>query len=136
MSEKTLKSRIASYFNINTNKKKESMRAYTEHIVKTVDKTMNYAMVNKSLPICMIDSEGKFLWYNKKFTDIYQNSEMLNEGIYKLTGLKPADFFTEDSSEKSTVINNNGKSFKALSSYSDENKNSNEIHYWIDIHSF
>jgi c-di-AMP phosphodiesterase-like protein len=114
MGEKTLKSRIESYFNIGVNKKKESMRAYTEHIVKAVDKTMSYSVANHPLPLCLIDSDGMFLWFNKKFSDIYQDAEAANAGIYKITGLKPSDFFTEDL-EKPIVVSHNGKTYRVVS---------------------
>ncbi|MBR0598340.1 DHH family phosphoesterase [Sinanaerobacter chloroacetimidivorans] len=132
MGEKTLKSRIESYFNIGVNKKKESMRAYTEHIVKAVDKTMSYSVANHPLPLCLIDSDGMFLWFNKKFSDIYQDAEAANAGIYKITGLKPSDFFTEDL-EKPIVVSHNGKTYRVVSSFVDEDKANNAVLYWIDI---
>ena len=133
MSEKTLKDRIASYFNISANKKKESMKAYTEHIVKAVDKSMSYSIINHPLPLCMIDSDGQFLWFNKRFSDIYQDAEMLKEGICRITGLKPSEFFAEDVTDKPVVVSYNGKTYKVFSSYLDENKNNSAILYWTEI---
>lgn len=138
MSEKTLIDRIAFYFNKNnnSNNKKESMKAYTEHIVKAVDKTISYSIINHPLPLCIIDSEGQLLWYNKKFSEIYQDKEMLKDGIFKITGIRPFEFFSEDNSEKQIVVSYNGKSFKILSSYFDENKSNNAILYWVEVTNF
>lgn len=138
MIDKTFKNRIASYFNISTNQNKESMKAYTEHIVKAVDKTMSYSNINHPLPICVIDAEGQILWFNKRFIDIYQDTELLKEGIYRITGLKVSEFFPEDKdiTDKSVIASYNGKTYKILSSYQDEDKSSSAILYWIDITNF
>ena len=100
MGEKSLRDRISTYLNIGTGKKTESMKAYKEHIFQIVDKTMSYSVSNHPLPLCMIDSDGKFLWFNRKFADIYQDSELVNTGIYRVTGLKASEFFTEESYQK------------------------------------
>lgn len=133
MGEKSLKDRISTYFNIGAGKKTESMKAYKEHIFQIVDKTMSYSISNHPLPLCMIDSEGKFLWFNRKFADIYQDSDLVNSGIYKVTGLKASEFFTEDPVEKPVMVTHNGKSYKVVSSYLDEDKNNSAVLYWIDM---
>lgn len=132
MGEKSLLNRISAYFKT-TGRRTDSMRAYTEHIFQTVDKTMSYSISNHPLPLCMIDSEGMFLWYNKKFADIYQEADVINDGITRVTGLKASDFFTEDPIDKPVMVNHNGKTYKVLSSYLDEDKNNSAVLYWIDM---
>ena len=128
-----IKDRISTYLNIAAGKKSESMKAYTEHIFQIVDKTMSYSISNHPLPLCMIDSEGMFLWYNKKFADIYQDAEVTNAGIFRVTGLKASEFFTEDPVEKPVMVSYNGKTYKVISSYLDEDKNNSAVLYWIDM---
>lgn len=135
MREKSIISRISAYFKV-PGKRTDSMKAYTEHIFQIVDKTMNYSISNHPLPLCMIDSEGIFLWYNKKFADIYQEADLINDGITRVTGLKSSDFFTEDPIEKPVMVTYNGKSYKVLSSYLDEDKNKSAVLYWIDMTSY
>ena len=122
MGERSIKDRISTYFNIVNGKKSESMKAYTEHIFQIVDKTMSYSISNHPLPLCMIDSEGRFLWFNKKFSDIYQDADIANAGISRATGLKAADFFTEDPVEKPVIVSHGGKTYRVVSSYLDEDK--------------
>lgn len=133
MGERSLRDRISTYFNIGSGRKSESMKAYTEHIFQIVDKTMSYSVSNHPLPLCMIDSEGKFLWFNKKFSDIYQDAEVTSAGIYRVTGLKASEFFTEDPVEKPVMVTHNGKTYKVVSSYLDEDKNKSAVLYWIDM---
>ena len=133
MGEKSLRDRISTYLNIGTGKKTESMKAYKEHLFQIVDKTMSYSVSNHPLPLCMIDSDGKFLWFNRKFADIYQDSELVNAGIYRVTGLKASEFFTEDPVEKPVMVTHNGKNYKVVSSYLDEDKNNSAVLYWIDM---
>lgn len=133
MGERSLRDRISTYFNIGSGRKNESMKAYTEHIFQIVDKTMSYSVSNHPLPLCMIDSEGKFLWFNKKFSDIYQDAEVTSAGIYRVTGLKASEFFTEDPVEKPVMVTHNGKTYKVVSSYLDEDKNKSAVLYWIDM---
>lgn len=133
MGEKSFKDRISTYFNIGTGKKNESMKAYTEHLFQIVDKTMSYSISNHPLPLCMIDSEGVFLWYNKKFSEIYQDADVANAGIFRVTGLKASEFFTEDPVEKPVMVSYNGKTYKVVSSYLDEDKNNSAVLYWIDM---
>ncbi|HYE68314.1 MAG TPA: DHH family phosphoesterase [Anaerovoracaceae bacterium] len=133
MGEKSFKDRISTYFNIGTGKKSESMKAYTEHLFQIVDKTMSYSISNHPLPLCMIDSEGVFLWYNKKFSEIYQDADVANAGIFRVTGLKASEFFTEDPVEKPVMVSHNGKTYKVVSSYLDEDKNNSAVLYWIDM---
>ncbi len=133
MGERSLKDRISTYFNITNGKKSESMKAYTEHIFQIVDKTMSYSISNHPLPLCMIDSEGRFLWFNKKFSEIYQDDDIANAGISRVTGLKAAEFFTEDPVEKPVMVSHGGKTYRVVSSYLDEDKNNSAVLYWIDM---
>lgn len=133
MGERSFKDRISTYFNIVNGKKSESMKAYTEHIFQIVDKTMSYSISNHPLPLCMIDSEGRFLWFNKKFSEIYQDADIANAGISRVTGLKAADFFTEDPVEKPVMVSHSGKTYRVVSSYLDEDKNNSAVLYWIDM---
>ncbi|QOX64917.1 DHH family phosphoesterase [Anoxybacterium hadale] len=133
MGEKSFKDRISTYLNIGAGKKTESMKAYKEHLFQIVDKTMSYSVSNHPLPLCMIDADGKFLWFNKKFADIYQDAELVNAGIYRVTGLKASEFFTEDPVEKPVMVTHNGKHYKVVSSYLDEDKNNSAVLYWIDM---
>jgi len=109
------------------------MKAYTEHIFQIVDKTMSYSISNHPLPLCMIDSEGEFLWYNKKFSEIYQDSDIASAGIFRVTGLKASEFFTEDPVEKPVMVTHNGRTYRVVSSYLDEDKNNSAVLYWIDM---
>lgn len=133
MGEKSFLDRISTYLNISAGKKGESMKAYTEHIFQIVDKTMSYSISNHPLPLCMIDSDGKFLWYNKKFSDIYKDADVVNAGIYRVTGLKASEFFTDDPVEKPVMVSSNGRAYKVVSSYLDEDKNNSAVLYWIDM---
>ncbi len=135
MGERSFRDRISTYFNIGIGKKTESMRAYTEHIFQIVDKTMSYSVSNHPLPLCMIDSEGKFLWFNKKFAEIYKDADVANAGIYRVTGLKASEFFTEDP-EKPVMVTHNGRTYKVVSSYLDEDRNNSAVLYWLDMTSF
>ena len=62
MSENRLKDFITSYFNINTNnnksKSRSPMRAYTEHIIKAVDKSISYSSANLPFPVCIMILKG------------------------------------------------------------------------------
>ncbi|HWQ80444.1 MAG TPA: DHH family phosphoesterase [Anaerovoracaceae bacterium] len=133
MAERSLIDRISSYLNLGTGKRNESMKAYTEHIFQTVDKTMSYSVANHPLPLCMIDSEGNFLWYNKKFSEIYQGANAAKIGIFRLTGLKASEFFSEDPAEKPVTITHNGRTYKVVSSFLSEDKNNSAVLYWIDM---
>lgn len=133
MSEKTLKNRIASYFNLGANAKQESMKAYTEHIVKTVNKSLEHSFSNHPLPLCTIDEEGKFIWFNTKFSDIFQNSDLANSGIYRSTGVKAAEFFAAEAPEKFITIASTGKTYKVVSSFSQEDNKQRAVLYWIDV---
>ena len=133
MSGRSFRDRISTYFNIGGGRKNESMKAYTEHIFQIVDKTMSYSISNHPLPLCMIDSEGEFLWYNKKFSEIYQDSDIASAGIFRVTGLKASEFFTEDPVEKPVMVTHNGRTYRVVSSYLDEDKNNSAVLYWIDM---
>ena len=132
MGDRSLRDRISTYLNIGAGRKNESMKAYTEHIFQTVDKTMSYSISNHPLPLCMIDSEGAFLWFNKKFSEIYQDADIAKAGIYRVTGLKTSEFFTEDPVEKPVMVSHNGRTYKVVSSYLDEDKNNSAVLYWVD----
>ena len=56
-----------------------------------------------------------------------------NSGIYKVTGLKTSEFFTEDPVEKPVMVTHNGKTYKVVSSYLDEDKNNSAVLYWVDM---
>ena len=133
MSEKTLRNRIASYFNLGANAKQESMKAYTEHIVKTVNKSLDHSFANHPLPLCTIDEEGKFIWFNTKFSDIFQNSDLANSGIYRSTGVKAAEFFAAEAPEKFITVASTGKTYKVVASFSQEDNKPRAVLYWIDV---
>ncbi|MDD2190826.1 MAG: DHH family phosphoesterase [Eubacteriales bacterium] len=133
MGDKSILSRISTYLNNASGKKNESMKAYKEHIFQSVDKIMDYSNANHPLPLCMIDSEGMFLWYNNKFADIYHETDIVNLGITRVTGLKASDFFTEDPVEKPVMVTQNGRTYKVVSSFLGEDKNNSAVLYWIDM---
>jgi len=133
MGEKTFLNRISTYLNISGGRKNDSMKAYTEHLFQTVDKTMSYSISNHPLPLCMIDSDGKFLWYNKKFSELYTDADVANAGIYRVTGLKASEFFTDDPVERPVMVTYNGRTYKVVSSYLDEDKNNSAVLYWVDM---
>lgn len=133
MGERSFRDRISSYLNIGAGRRNESMKAYTEHIFQTVDKTMSYSISNHPLPLCMIDSEGSFLWFNKKFSEIYTDADVAKSGIFRVTGLKTSEFFTEDPVEKPVMVSHNGRTYKVVSSYLDEDQNNSAVLYWVDM---
>lgn len=134
MSERSLKDRLSSYLNIGTAKKGESMKAYTEHIIQSVDKSMkSYSLSNLPIPVCMIDSEGNFIWYNKKFSEIYRDADIAKTGIFRITGLKASEFLTDDQAEKPVMVTYNTKTYRVISSYLSDDKSDSAVLYWIDM---
>ncbi|WP_027399459.1 DHH family phosphoesterase [Anaerovorax odorimutans] len=127
---------VIFYFIKSTDDQRKVANIYVKNIANELDNTISYSIINHPLPLCMINNKGKLTLFNKKFKEIYPNAEMLSMDIVQLTGIKGQDFYTEDIAEKPILVTTNGKTYKVLASYLEEDRDSSVVLYWVDVTNF
>lgn len=63
------------------NFRKKEWNRYIETLSLDIDETTKKAIMNLPIPLCILEFDGNISWYNKKFYDMTQSSDLLGENI-------------------------------------------------------
>lgn len=66
------------------NFRKKEWNRYIETLSLDIDETTKKAIMNLPIPLCILEFDGNISWYNKKFYDMTQSSDLLGENIDNL----------------------------------------------------
>lgn len=117
--------------------RKRMWKEYIENITDEMDGTIKHALVNHPIPLTIIDEEGAIIWYNKNFSDTFENIEFLHRSIDEIVpGFKYSDLLKKDDADKVFMTTINGKIFKIISNIMDPDNVKTTILYLIDITNF
>lgn len=63
------------------NFRKKEWNRYIETLSLDIDETTKKAIMNLPIPLCILEFDGNISWYNKKFYEMTQSSDLLGENI-------------------------------------------------------
>ncbi len=63
------------------NFRKKEWNRYIETLSIDIDETTKKAIMNLPIPLCILEFDGNISWYNKKFYEMTQSSDLLGENI-------------------------------------------------------
>jgi len=124
---------LGGYFYFLIRMKADIWQKYANTITEEMDRTFQRFVVHNPLPLCIVDAEGTILWFNQPFPKIYEDAEMLNSGITELTGLKYSELLQCGAGEKYITVNRNGKVYRVMATFSNEEENGSILLYWVDV---
>lgn len=113
----------------------EILGDYAKTITTDMEETTRLFISNNPLPLCMINRAGDVLWFNQRFSEIYQDAEMFTSTIAELTGIRQTDLVGKEDGEleKCVMINHNGKVYRVLTSSMNEKGEGSIMLYWMDV---
>ena len=66
----------------------KAISEYLYDVTSDMDETISFSVIYNPLPLCIIDSKGKIMWYNAKFNELVDDLEAGKSNIYDITGVK------------------------------------------------
>jgi c-di-AMP phosphodiesterase-like protein len=82
---------LVLYYRKITDKRTDIFEEYAKAVTDNLEDTIRHFVYKNPFPLCMIDAQENLLWFNDKFQEIFEDAEMLNSSITKLSGLRYAD---------------------------------------------
>lgn len=113
----------------------EILGDYAKNITTDMEETTRLFISNNPLPLCMINRSGDVLWFNQRFSEIYQDAEMFTSTLVELTGIRQADLINREGGEleKCMMITHNGRVYRVLTSSMNEKGEGSIMLYWMDV---
>lgn len=118
------------------NFRKKQWNRYIETLSLDIDETTKKAIMNLPIPLCILEFDGDISWYNKRFYDMIQSSDLLGQNIDNIVeniNLRKVlnenkEMYTEVSykDKKYTVI------YNVIKNEQDKNVKYLMMLYWID----
>ena len=64
-----------------SNFRKKEWNKYIENLSLDIDETTKKAIMNLPIPLCILEFDGNISWYNNKFYDMTESTDLLGENI-------------------------------------------------------
>ncbi|MDR2770897.1 MAG: DHH family phosphoesterase [Clostridiales Family XIII bacterium] len=109
-----------------------SMERYLEKIASEIDGTMQYAIRNHPLPLCLTDENGVVMLANERFKEIYPAVILMKTEISQLTGKGRGEFLDAEAPQAS-LLSVGERIYKILPAYLDGDARKSAALYWIDV---
>lgn len=86
-------------------KNRKSVSSLVERVVEGMNEIASSVVVSSPYPMCLIDEEGRILWRNERFRELFPEEESsLQEDIYDLTGVKFNKLTNEELKDRNIQI--------------------------------
>jgi len=117
---------------------KKDFNNIIENLTDTMDATVKKNIVTNPLPICIIDRKGNLNWYNRKFSELFNEEELIYKNIHNLLPLFKADEVIRKTLEETPVqMTISDRVYKIISTDSTPDDDDNMlVLYFIDITAF
>ncbi len=109
---------------------------YIENITEEIDRTSRQALLNLPMPLTVIEIDGTIIWYNAKFVEISNQTDLLNRNIEEVVpGLKIRELISKDEKDRQIQIPIQDKTYKMTCNVvkNTEDDNYSIVLYWSDI---
>ena len=127
------------YYNLKvTNIRREEWTRYIEDLSADIDSATKQAILNLPMPLTIVEIDGTITWYNPKFLELVQKSDLLENNIEEIINNFDLRKVIRQKSEDNLVINN--RSFKVLHNViklpKEHSSNFIIMLYWIETTDF
>lgn len=103
------------YYNWKINNiKREEWTRYIEGLSSDIDSATKYAVLNLPIPLTIVEFDGTITWYNPKFLEIIERSDLLGKNIQDIVDDFDLENILQNENELSEMIEINNRSFKIL----------------------
>ena len=116
--------------------RKKLWTEYIENITEEIDRTSRQALINLPMPLTVIEIDGTIIWYNAKFVEISNQTDLLNRNIEEVVpGVKVRELISKDGKDKQIQISIHDKIYKMNCKVvkNTEDDNYSIVLYWSDI---
>ena len=119
-----------------TNIRRKEWSNYIQNLSLDIDETTKKAILNLPIPMCILEFDGSISWYNIKFQDMTQTSDLLGENIDEIVKNLNLRKVLNENNEMYTDINYKGKDYTVVYNVvkNEQEKNAKYLMmlYWID----
>ena len=121
--------RIASF-------RKKEWNRYIETLSLDIDETTKKAIMNLPIPLCILEFDGNISWYNNKFYEMTQSSDLLGANIDNIIKNINLRKVLNENKEMYTEVNYKDKQYTVVYNVI-KNEQDNQVKYlmmlyWID----
>ena len=124
----------------NSREKMKKWTKYIENLSQNLGTAAQSSLINLPMPLSLVNLEGKLIWYNSKFSDLFSERDLLDVKISKIVPqLDMEDVFSGEYESNEFKI---GEKFfhlkKNIVNIDSKNKDERVILmlYWIDVTSY
>ena len=94
-----------------TNIRRKEWSNYIQNLSLDIDETTKKAILNLPIPMCILEFDGSISWYNSKFQDMTEISDLLGENIDEIVKNLNLRKVLNENNEMYTEINYKNKDY-------------------------
>lgn len=116
--------------------RKQLWTEYIENITDEIDRTSRQALLNLPMPLTVIEIDGSVIWYNSKFVEITNQTDLLNKNIEEIVpGIKIRELISKDEKDRQIQVTIQDKIYKMTCNVvkNTEDASYSIVLYWSDI---
>lgn len=127
---------VAMLINLKTsNSNSRAISEYLDDIASDMDETISYSVIYNPLPLCIIDGNGTIMWYNGKFSELFDDLKAGESNIYDITGVKLHELSNDALKDKTIAIKSKQsrqRNFRVMASDARNNCQNSRMLHWIE----
>lgn len=118
------------------NFRKKEWNRYIETLSLDIDETTKKAIMNLPIPLCILEFDGNISWYNNKFYEMTQSSDLLGENIDNIVKNLNLRKVLNENKEMYTEVDYKDRQYTVVYNVI-KNEQNNQVKYlmmlyWID----
>jgi cyclic-di-AMP phosphodiesterase len=123
-----------------SNMKRREWAMYIERLSTDLDSATRESILSMPIPLTMVDIDGTIVWYNIKFAEILENTELLEKKIDDLLQDFSLKELLEKPSGEMLFVKIGNRSYKVMSNVVEQDTDTGSSHmillYWIETTHF
>lgn len=127
---------IAMLINLKTsNNNSKAISEYLYDITSDMDETISCSVIYNPLPLCIIDGTGTIMWYNTRFSELFDDLKPGKSNIYDITGIKLHELSGEALRDKTISIKSKQsrqRNFKVFASDTRSGYQNSRMFHWVE----
>ncbi|MBN2260789.1 MAG: DHH family phosphoesterase [Clostridiales bacterium] len=131
---------LAIYSIVNSREKMKKWTKYIENLSEDLGNAAQSSLISLPIPLSLINLEGKLVWYNSKFSDMFSDKDLLDNEINKFIPQISVEELLKDDSENSEYKIGEKYYYLKKNIINIDAKNKDEsvilMLYWIEMTSY
>lgn len=109
------------------------MEEYVKGVTGDLEDTIKPLLLHNPLPLCLVSEGDILIWYNQKFSEIFNEAKMFNSHLPELTGVRASDFQTVREGIEGLLVTRGERTYRVVASFLDGGIQGGIMLYWLDV---